>query len=167
MKSICLSLFACLGLTACAPHGGQDIVARLGDSPTLSGGSYTSGGGVTVATDIREKDGRTLICGAWAQSVQQSVLTKGKARQVVALGAVTVDRKVIARNLTFLREVPPAADYAGSEAGCRLTERPWSEGDAARRVEVRIPRHVVQNERDEPAGGIVVYFRPDGPGAGG
>ena len=43
-------------------------------SETGTGGTAGNGGngGITVAADAQEYDGRTLVCGVWAQSRQQS-----------------------------------------------------------------------------------------------
>jgi len=153
-------------LAACSPAPDTRTVARLGPDPALSGGSYSSGGGITVAADVREMDGRTMVCGVWAQSRQQSVLTKRKARGVLDTGSVALGAETLVRGLRFMTEVAPMADYGGQEAGCAVTQRPWRQGDAGRRVEIRLPRQVVEVEIDE-AGGFAVTFRPSGPGAGG
>lgn len=157
-----------LGMTiaGCGAATGPQIVARLGADPVLSGGTYSSGGGLTVAADLQEYQGRTLICGVWAQSEAQSILTKGKARGVVATGNVSVAGQTLVRGLTFMNEVAPMADYAGQEAGCTLTDRPWPTGDGDARVAIRIPRQVVHVEADEQ-GGFLVTFKQTGPGAGG
>ena len=153
-------------LAGCGAATGPQVVARLGPDPVLAGGTYSTGGGLTVAADLREYQGRTLVCGVWAQSAQQSILTKGKARGVVATGSVAVGGQTVVRGLGFMREVPPMADYAGQEARCTLTDRAWQAGDEARQVEIRIPRQVVHVEIDEQ-GGFSVTFKQSGPGAGG
>jgi len=152
------------GLAACTTLEPQ-VVARLGPDPVLSGGSYNTGGGITVAADIREHGGRTMVCGVWAQSRQQSVLSKGVEPKVLGSGKVDLGDETLLRGLVFMPEVPPLADYAGQEAGCIVTERAWQAGDAARQPVVRIPRQQVRVEADEGSG-IVVYFRPEGPSAG-
>ncbi len=157
---------ALLTLSACtAGHGTVDR-ARLGDAPVLSGGTYSTGGGVTIAADIREKNGATQICGVWAQSRQQSVLSKGTARDVVDKGAVFLGDRALVRGLSFMTEVPPAASYAGNEAGCILTDHRWPGPAARRQLRLRIPGHLVSREIDDPGGGSFVYFRSGGPGAG-
>ncbi|MBQ0809634.1 hypothetical protein [Roseovarius sp.] len=156
-------MLAVLVLAGCTAFGPQ-MVARLGSDPVLSGGRYDSGGGLTVAADIREAQGRVLLCGVWAQSHQQSVLTKGKAVDVMGTGAVFLDGAALARGLVFMREVPPARDYGGQEAGCVLTERVWQAGYATAEPVIRLPRQVVHVEGD--LGHFVVTFRQTGPGAG-
>ena len=159
-KGMMLAALVVAGCTATGPQ----TVARLGADPVVSGGSYDTGGGLSVAVDIREAQGRVLLCGVWAQSHQQSVLTKGKAVDVMGTGAVYLGDRALARGLVFMREVPPAHDYAGQEAGCVLTERAWQASYAEARPVIRLPRQVVHVEGD--LGHFVVTFRQTGPGAG-
>ena len=133
----------------------------------LSGGSYSTGGGITVAVDVRERQGKTMVCGVWAQSDQQSILTKHKAKGVLDSGAVSLGGETLVRGLRFMEEVPPMAAYGGQEAGCAVVPRPWQPGDAGRRAVIRLPRQVVEVDGDEEGGTIVVRFKPTGPGAGG
>lgn len=155
------------GLAGCAYAAGPKYTTALGPTQVVSGGTYNSGGGITVAMDLREVQGRTLVCGVWAQSDQQSILTLRKAYNVVASGSVTLDGRTILRGLSFMEEVPPMADYTGQEAGCRLLDRPWQAGDETREAGIRIPRQVVHVEGGGDGGGFEVTFRQTGPGAGG
>lgn len=150
-------------LTACSVSTEPQTVARLGNDPVLSGGSYDSGGGLTVAVDLQENQGRTMVCGVWAQSDQQSILTKGKAKGVLDTGSVAIGRDTVVRGLRFMKEVPPLADYGHQQAGCLMIDRAWQPG---LRADVRLPRQVVHVEIDE-MGGFTVSFVPSGPSAGG
>ena len=145
--------------TATVPAG----VTRLAGDVSLSGGKYTSGGGLTLATEVREQAGQTLVCGAWAQSKQQSILTKGQAHKVLDGGTIYLGDEAVARGLSFLAEVPPSQDYAGQEANCVLTERLWQTGDEAKTVQARFPRLLVYIDAD--SGGVSVYFIPGEPSA--
>lgn len=157
-------IFGALALAGCTVAGPQ-MVARLGADPVISGGSYDSGGGLSVAVDLREEAGRVMVCGVWAQSHQQSILTKGKAVDVMGSGSVYLGDAALVRGLAFMREVAPAADYGGQEAGCVVTDRVWQAGDARARPVIRLPRQVVHVEGDG-LGHFVVTFRQTGPGAG-
>jgi len=160
---------ACLGLMAGCVSPGPEVVARLGDNPALGGGSYSTGGGITVAADMRNYEGRTMVCGVWAKSRQQSILTKMVEPQLLGTGSVSIGSETVLRGLGFMREVAPAADYGGLAADCVVTGRAWRAGDEARAPVVRIPRQQLVNEADADggdAGGVIVYFRADGPGAG-
>lgn len=162
-----LSSLAAVALSACTvmTPAGQ---APLGPDPTLGGGSYTSPGGITVAVDVREIQGRTGVCGVWAESVNQSVMTRGAGRQVLGSGAVVLGGEAITQGLGFLRLVPAAESYAGMQGNCVATDRPWQAGDAAKPVKIVLPRQVVFNDMDGgfgESGGILIWFRPSGPGA--
>ncbi|WP_299849744.1 hypothetical protein [uncultured Roseovarius sp.] len=166
MKLTSATLISTLAMASCTTYVGQTYSALLGDDLLLSGGSYSSGGGITLAAEFREKDGRTLLCGAWAQSKEQSILTKGVAKNVLASGAIYQGRDRVAQGLSFMQEVAPTAEYTGSDALCRLTERPWKAGDDAQDFTIRLPRKLVYQDVDDLGGGIFVYFTQTGPGAG-
>ena len=164
MKLAYISLISSMALAACSTPE-ADFVARLGATPTLDGGTYSTGGGLTVAADIREKDGNTLVCGAWAQSRQQSVLSQRGDRRVLPTGVVYLGKERVMQNFLFMREVSPSADYSGEEANCRLLDRPWQVSDAGSELSIRLPRQVIDADYDE-FGGLTVYFYQTGPGAG-
>ncbi len=108
-----------------------------------------------------------MVCGVWAQSHQQSILTKGRAKTVLPSGSVYIGSVRVMQDLSFLQEVPPMADYAGQQAGCRLSEYPWKTADKTPPHKVRIPRQIVHYEDDDAGGGFAVTFRQSGPAAGG
>ncbi|WP_135502009.1 hypothetical protein [Roseovarius aestuariivivens] len=149
---------------SCAPAG-QPATARLGDDPMLSGGRYTSGGGLSVAVSVREAQGRTLVCGVWAESEQQSILTKNVASRVIATGSIYLGNERVAQDLLFMRKVAPQPAYGGMESGCILSVRAWGPGDAQKPVSVQIPRQIVANEAEGNDAGPIVYFIQSGPAA--
>lgn len=166
MKTQAMTILAVIGLTglaACSPNvpAGQ---ATLGQNPTLGGGTFTSPGGISVAVDARNIGGRTGICGVWAESINQSVMTRNTAPRVLAGGGVAMEGEGVAQGLGFLRKVEPAESYAGMQANCITTDRPWRAGDEARPLKVVLPRIVVSNELDGVSG-MLIWFRPGGPGA--
>lgn len=160
-RAMLLLILALAGCDTLAPQA----VARLGADPVVSGGTYSSGGGISVAVDLREQNGRTMVCGVWAQSRQQSTLTKGVEPRLLGSGSVQLDGTALVRGLLFMREVPPMADFSGQDAGCVLTDRPWRAGDETARPVVRIPRQLVYHDADE-GGTVIVRFVQTGPGAG-
>ncbi len=142
--------------------------ALLTNGASVSGGTYSTGGGLTVAVSLLGHQGKTLVCGVWALSPQQSVLSKHGERRVLDSGSIFVDGKRLVHGFLFMNKVEPSADYTGQEAGCVLTKRPWVEGDEDTKAKIRIPQQVVQNEAGgnpgEP-GGFIVIFKQTGPGA--
>lgn len=162
-----LAALGLAGLAACSPNmpAGK---ATLGPDPALGGGFFTSPGGLTVAVDARNIGGRTGICGVWAESESQSVMTRNAGPRILASGGVTLGGETVAQGLGFLRKVAPATSYAGLDANCITTGRVWRAGDENRPLRVQLPRQIVRNEMDTDfgdSGGIIIWFRPGGPGA--
>lgn len=166
MKHSVISGLALLALGACTvakPVGTR----ALGPDLAVGGGTYSSPGGLSVAVDVQNFQGRTGVCGVWAQSLSQSAMTKFSAPVVLAKGAVVFDGEVILQGLHQLAEVAPAPSYAGQVGNCFVSERPWSAQDVTRRAEIVIPRQVVRNAEMDlgEEGGFVITFRPGGPSA--
>ena len=166
-KAFAISTICAVFLVSCAPPAQPVNGVPLGDDPVMSGGRYTSGGGLTVAVTVTEAQGATRVCGVWAKSRQQSILTKGVERRVLGTGSVYLGQERIAQDLLFMREVAPQQSYAGQQAGCVLVARAWQQGDAAKPVSVQIPRQIVANQREASDAGPIVYFEHTGPAAGG
>ena len=163
-------ILAVIGLTgamACTPNvpAGK---ATLGQNLALGGGTFTSPGGISVAVDARNIGGRTGICGVWAESINQSVMTQRSAPKILDSGGVSMSGEGVAQGLGFLRQVDPAESYAGLQANCITTDRAWRTGDEARPLKVHFPRQIVFNDLDGgfgESGGMLIWFRPGGPGA--
>jgi hypothetical protein len=157
MRSVLMiAVIAALG----GPVLASDI--RLGPGLSLARGSFSTGGGVTVAAELRRTaQGGTALCGAWAESESQSVYTQGEARRAVNHASVYVDGRRIASDLGFMPKIAPRLDYAGAPARCVAVDLPWRAG---RVPEVFLPRAVISaGSRDD--GGNNVRFRQTGPGA--
>ena len=156
----CAAVATLVGCTTYTPAG----TAVLSMKPMLAGGTYTSPGGLSFAADIREIDGKTGVCGVWAESDRQSVLTKGRAINVLGRGAIVLDGQAIVSGLAFLRKVAPARSYGGLDANCVVTDRPWSPADASLPSQIVVPRQIVYNDSDGEYGAII-YYRPGVPSA--
>jgi hypothetical protein len=137
---------------------------RLGTGLSLAHGSFSTGGGMTVATELRRTgQGGTALCGAWAESDSQTVHTKGAARRMLDAASVYTQGRRIATGLGFLPKVAPRLDYAGARARCVAVDLPWRAG---RVPEVFLPRAVISPGTHDN-GGHRVSFRQTGPGAQG
>ena len=128
----------------------------LGPDPVLGGGSYSTGGGITVAVEARNANGRLALCGAWAESERLTAYLAGKARDILASGSIAVDGRRVHHGLLFLNQVKPAENYAGAKAGCVATDLPWRPGT---RPEIWIPHHRVVVDRGG-RGGFEIRFGP-------
>ncbi|MDT8328678.1 MAG: hypothetical protein RQ750_15060 [Roseovarius sp.] len=151
-------------LSACTSTG---VVSRasLGPDPVVAEGRYNTGGGIAVAVDIRENDGKTMVCGVWSQSDDQASITRGPKSEVLGSGSISLEGNALVRGLVFLNEVPDAPSYAGAPASCVMTDRDWKSGDARQRPMVRFPHKELYLDADD-VGSDMVRFGPLVPGSG-
>lgn len=148
-------------MAGCTPAAKAPVMT-LGEAPVLDGGTYSTGGGITLAAEVVPLGGQTALCGVWAESQHQSVLSKGSARRVLHTGSAYLNGQVLHRDLAFMAQVPPATSYAGLEANCVQTAMPWTGGGT---LTLRIPTQVVHREiNDNDGASIIVTFRQTGPG---
>ncbi|MFB9148934.1 orotidine 5-phosphate decarboxylase [Roseovarius ramblicola] len=144
--------------------GGPPAAAetRLGPGVSLAHGSYSTGGGMTVATELRRTaEGKTALCGAWAESGSQSVYTKGASRSILSDASVYSGGTRLLSGLGLLPKIAPRLDYAGVRARCIALDLPWRAG---RVPEVFLPRQVISPGTHDD-GGHAVRFQQSGPGA--
>lgn len=150
-----------LALTCTAAAAGSTV--RLGPAPVLGGGEYSTGGGVTVAVEMRNWAGKTGLCGVWAESERLTAYVRHKGNVVLRKGSIALGGEVLTHNLDFLEQVAPSQSYAGAPAGCVRLQRDWRASDANRRLEVRIPRQELHFDRNgTKGGGLRVTFRDTG-----
>ena len=151
------SLILALGLATAA-----QAETHLSEAVSLAHGTFSSGGGLTIATEFRRTTkGGTALCGAWAESESQASYTTGEARRIVQLASVYVKGQRVAQDLGALPQIAPRLDYAGAPAGCLLTDLPWRAG---RVPEVFLPRQQITRP-DGGNGGPNIVFRQTVPGA--
>ena len=156
-----MKLLLCLALPLGLAASMAQADTTLSERVTLTHGSYSSGGGITIATELRPKAGKTALCGTWAESASQSSYTVGTARNIVKLASVYVEGRRIYQDLGVLPKTAPKLDYAGAPARCVLTDLPWRAG---RVPEVFIPRQ--QISRGNGGGSDPhITFRQTGVGA--
>jgi len=133
----------------------------LGPDPVLGGGEYSTGGGITLAVELRNLAGKTGICGIWAQSKRLTAYVRHEGPRMLSKGSIALDGRVLTHDLGFLNRVEPAASYAGAPAGCLRLDRPWRAGDAHRRPELRLPRQeLMLANGGRKSGGPRITFRP-------
>lgn len=154
-------LFPVLALILCLTAAQAAAPIKLGPDPVLGGGEYSTGGGVTVAVELRNMAGKTGLCGVWAESERLTAYVRHKGGKVLAKGSIALGGEVLTHDLGFLNRVAPAASYAGAPAGCVRLDRPWQPGDANRRLEVRLPRQEMHFGRHgRRGGGLKITFGP-------
>lgn len=148
-----------LALSACTQYAvvGPD---RLGPGYVTGGGEWNSGGGITVAVRALERNGVTVICGAWTTD-RQSALSSYLNENVIEAGSVTLGGKRAVLNLGFMPRVAYGADITGAPARCVASPLPWQAAFDAAAPVVRLPRMRFVIDADS---GDTVSFRP-GPRA--
>jgi hypothetical protein len=127
-----------LALVGCA------TVPSVGTDPidprySVGGGEWNSGGGITIVARAFERNGVTVICGAWTMD-RQSGITSELNDDVMEAGSVFLDGDRAVQNLSFMRLVPYSDNIAGEQANCVATGRPWKADYAAAPARVRMPR---------------------------
>lgn len=154
---------ALLLVAACATQG-TDTVTRLKTEPVLTGGTYSTGGGITVASAFRDIDGQIAVCGLWSESAVQTPYSKGKAQKVLSSGAAYLNGVRLVSGLESFRKIPATTDYSQTSAPCAVSDKPWQSEYANRAPDIRLPQQIVYQDRGGVKGPIV-EFRQTGPGA--
>ncbi len=146
--------------------GGVGVNARqmreqvpLGAGHILAGGEYSTGGGITVAVELRNLSGETGLCGIWAESERLPAYVRHDRGGILAKGSIALNGQVLTHDLDFLNQVPPSVSYVGAPAGCIRLDRPWRDSDAKGRLEIRLPRRELRfGGGDDRGGGIRIRF---------
>lgn len=156
-------LIAPLALAFASTAATAGTTVGLGPAPSLGGGEYSTGGGVTVAVEMRNWSGKTGLCGVWAESERLTAYVRHKGDDVLEKGSIALGGEVLTYNLDFLQQVAPSQSYAGAPAGCVRLSRDWRPSDANRPLEVRIPRQDLRfGGNGTRGGGLRVTFRDTG-----
>lgn len=156
MKTVLTSSVLALGFAVMAQAAPSTV--PLGPSPALGGGEFSSGGGITVAVEPRRTaTGQMALCGVWAQSDRLSAYVRQSGRTVLDRGSLAVNGRVVHKDLGFLNRVAPSKSYARTDATCVGTSLPYQSNA---KVEIRIPRHVVVQDRDGSGAGVEIRFGP-------
>lgn len=133
--------------------------ATVGPDYVTGGGEWNTGGGITTAVDIYERDGATVVCGAWTTD-RQSVLTYNRNKEVMAVASVYAGRTRLVQDLSFMARVPYSRNIAGEQANCVRSSVPWRPEFAETGPRARFPRFVDPEMSDELGqGGSMVVFR--------
>jgi hypothetical protein len=150
-----IPLALALTLSACAQHAsvGPD---SLGPGYVTGGGDWTSGGGISVAVRATERNGATVICGAWTTD-QQSALSIYLNDDVMEAGAISLGGHTAVRNLGFMQRHAWGTDLTGASANCIASRLAWNASFASAAPQVHLPRMTFVINQDNVD---TVTFRP-------
>lgn len=148
-----------LALAGCAtaiPAGTETVDGRY----VTGGGEWNTGGGISAVARLAERDGATLVCGAWTTD-RQSTLSIEYNRWVMEAASVRHGKTVLVQNIAFMRHVPDAASLAGETANCVATEVAWRPEFGATPPDFAFPRMAFLDDVDplDAGGGNRVVFR--------
>ena len=111
----------------------------IGPGYAIGGGEWNSGGGITVVVRAFERNGVTVVCGAWTTD-QQSALTITLNENVIETGSIYLGGVRVVQNLAFMAPVSYSQNISGAQANCVASGKPWRPEFAATPPIVRIPR---------------------------
>lgn len=148
-------LALCLALAACARYAmvGPDTV---GPGYVSGGGGWSTGGGITVAARAMERNGVTVLCGAWATD-RQSALSAALNEDVIDAGGLMLGGQKAIRGLGFMPRARDLDHLAGAPAACAASSLPWRPEYGAEGPEIRLPTMDFMVSRDKP---IFARFSP-------
>lgn len=137
----------------------QSGLVRLSPAATVTGGHYTSGGGLRVAVEVVPAKGRAHLCGAWSNLSGQMPETEAVGRALLRAAHVTLGTRKLSVDPGDLRRVRARNDYVGTHANCLDTGLDWHPMLARERLRLHLPARVVYRSTTA-AGARVIRFVP-------
>lgn len=150
-----LSAFAIAACATAVPVGGESVDSRY----VTGGGTWDTGGGITVAVRAFERDGVTVVCGVWTTD-RQSTQSIELNRWVVETGAVEIAGDRVLQNLIVFNRIPYSGDITGEPANCVTASKPWKAAYADADPVIRFPRLAFATDDIAPSNTVI--FRPGG-----
>lgn len=132
---------------------------RIAPGYASGGGEWSSGGGITAVARVFEREGRTIVCGAWMMD-QQSALSVNYNEDVMAVASVFAGGARVSGNLSFMRRLEWRDNLTGAQANCVVSSVPWQQGMAETPVLLRFPR-ISFGDRAGSIGGRFGLFSGD------
>jgi len=121
----------------------QSGLVRLSSGVSVTGGRYTSGGGLRVAVELMPVNGRAHLCGAWSELPVQVPQTEGVSRALLHGAEVTLGGRVLGVDVGDLRLVRARTDYPGTHANCLDTGLDWQAALTGQPLRLHLPARVV------------------------
>lgn len=137
----------------------QSGLVRLSPAATVTGGRYTSGGGLRVAVEVAPVNGRAHLCGAWSDLPGQVPQTEGVGRMLLRAAQITLGGRALDLDAGELRRVRARDGHGGTHANCLDTGLGWHPSLARDALRLTLPARVVYRSTT-PAGARVIRFVP-------
>ena len=137
----------------------QSGLVRLSPAATVTGGRYSSGGGLRVAVEVAPVTGRTHLCGVWSDLPGQVPQTEGVGRALLHEAHVMLGARRLNVDPGALRRVRARKDYTGAHANCLDTGLDWNPALARAPLRLHLPALVVYRSTTT-TGARVIRFMP-------
>lgn len=146
-----------LGLAGCTTpvDAGFD---RVGPGYSTWGGQWNTGGGISAVVRVLERNGETVVCGAWATD-RQSVLSQNLNEDVMQAASAFMGRTRLVQGLGFMQRVPYSDDITGAQARCVLSRVSWQAEFGSVVPILRFPRYAILDDVGEFGFANYVVFR--------
>ncbi len=125
-------------VTACA-QGAAVEPQSVNPDYVVGGGEWDSGGGITIAAHAFERNGITVVCGAWTTD-QQSAVSATLNENIIEAASIYAGGTRLVQNLNFMPRVRYAENIAGAPANCVASTKHWRAEFATEGARVEIPR---------------------------
>ncbi|PIV80146.1 MAG: orotidine 5-phosphate decarboxylase [Rhodobacteraceae bacterium CG17_big_fil_post_rev_8_21_14_2_50_63_15] len=132
-------------------------LVSLSRAARVSEGRYSSGGGLRVAAEVVQINGRAHLCGVWSDLPPQVEMTEPLGREILRRSRAERDGQVLFTDLSGLRRVRARTDYTGAQANCLDSGRLWTPADARATLTLRLPTETVYRNT-APTGRQVIRF---------
>jgi len=126
-------------ITAACAQGAAVEPQSVSPDYVIGGGEWDSGGGITIAARAFERNGITVVCGAWTTD-QQSAVSATLNENVIEAASIYAGGTRLVQNLNFMSRVRYAENISGAPANCVASAKPWRANFAADGARVEIPR---------------------------
>ena len=147
-----------LGLAAACATYAPASFDTVGPAYVTGGGIWNTGGGISAVVRVKQQDGATLVCGAWATD-RQSTLSIEYNEQVMQAASVFIAGRRLAHGLGFMQRVRGADNISGAEARCVVSGLPWQPDFATAEPELRFPLMAWRENGDRGPFGFASGYR--------
>lgn len=146
-------------MTACAAlqyqPAGYDTITQ---AYSVDGGQWDTGNGITTVTRIFERDGATIVCGAWVADFGLGP-SYGHNDEVMEAASVYAGGTRLVQDLGFMPELAKSRDVTGEQARCVRSAVPWQADFAQTGPDVTFAPIQVGDQPEEDGGGDMIRFR--------
>ena len=114
----------------------------------VGGGAFDSGPVLYIIAGVRERAGKTVVCGAWALDGRSGLLAHS-SHEVLDGARITAGGQTLMSGLIDFRKLRFRQNQTGRKANCFITEVPWLPDFAARQPAIETIMYQSRTSRRE------------------